>query len=85
MVKDIVLGATTRSTLTSIQRSRESADQTSARLATGLRVSRSIDNPQNYFTAQALRNTSSNFDRLLDRMALGVRTIQEAINGTETL
>ena len=85
MVRDVVIGATIKSTLTSIQRTRESLDRTSERLATGLRVNRPIDQPQNFFQASYLQNTASDYTNLLDKMALGVRTIQGAIAGVETI
>lgn len=85
MVDRIVLGATVKSTLTSIQRTRESADQTSLRLATGKRVNSALDQPQNFFQASYLQNTASDYTRLLDNMALGVRTIQGAMAGVETI
>lgn len=85
MVNDIVIGATVKSTLTSIQRSREALDRTSERIATGKRVNRPTDQPQNFFTANSLNSTANNYNRLLDKMGLGVRTIQEALIGLEAI
>jgi flagellin-like hook-associated protein FlgL len=85
MVRDVVPGAAIKSTLTSIQRSREALDRTSERLATGLRVNRAIDQPQNFFSAYELNATAGNFSKLLDKMNLGVRTIQQALAGVEQL
>ncbi len=85
MGSDIVVGATIKSTLTSIQRAREDLDRTSLRLATGKKVNAATDQPQNFFTANALNNRADIFSRVLDSMNVGVRTIQEAITGTETI
>ncbi len=85
MVREVVVGAAIKSTLTSIQRSRERLDATSERLATGLKVNRPIDQPQNFFQASYLQNTATDYTKLLDKMALGVRTIQNAITGVETI
>jgi len=85
MVRDVVIGAAVKSTLTSIQRAREDLDRTSERLATGLRVNRATDQPQNFFQAYQLNATANNFNQLLDKMSLGVRTIQQAAIGTETI
>lgn len=85
MVDNIVVGATVKSTLTSIQRARENLDRTSERLASGKRVNRATDQPQNFFTASALNTTASNFNRLLDKMNLGVQTINQAIAGIEAI
>ncbi len=85
MVRDVVIGAAVKSTLTSIQRAREDVDRTSERLATGLRVNHATDQPQNFFQAYELSATADNFTKLLDKMALGVRTIQQAAIGVEQL
>ena len=85
MGSDIVVGATVKSTLTSIQRAREDLDRTSLRLSTGKKVNAATDQPQNFFTASALNNRADIFSRVLDNLSVGVRTIQEAITGTETI
>ena len=85
MVREVVAGAVIKSTLTSIQRSREALDDTSLRLATGKRVNTALDSPRNFFQASYLRNDAADYTRLLDNMVLGVRTIQEAITGVEAL
>ena len=85
MGNDIVVGATIKSTLTSIQRARENVDRTSERLATGKKVNRPLDQPQNFFQASALNFRANNFNKLMDGMSLGLRTIEQAITGTETI
>ena len=85
MPNDIVINSALRNTLTSLKRSQETFDQTSNRLATGRRVSKPTDQPQNFFASFALNNRAGNYNRLLDRMGTGVRTIQEALIGIETI
>lgn len=85
MVRDVVIGAAMKSTLTSIQRTRERVDQASLRLSTGLKVNSALDQPQNFFQASYLQNTANDYSKLLDNMNLGVRTIQNAITGVETI
>lgn len=84
-MRDVVVGAAMKSTLTSIQRARENLDRTSERLATGLKVNRATDQPQNFFSAFQLNSTASNFTSLLDKMNIGVRTIQQAAAGVEQI
>ncbi|HPF78338.1 MAG TPA: hypothetical protein PLF01_03500 [Alphaproteobacteria bacterium] len=85
MGNDFVIGATVKSTLTSIQRSREALERTSERLATGKKVNRATDQPQNFFKASALNHTASNYTRLLDRIGTGIRTVQQAFTGLEAI
>lgn len=85
MVNDIVVGATVKSTLTSIRKAREDVDQTSLRLATGRRVNSALDQPTNFFKSSALQNTAQGYDNLLDGIGLGIRTIQQALTGIETI
>ncbi len=85
MGNDIVVGATVKSTLTSIQRARENLDRTSLRLATGKEVNSPIDQPQNFFQSTALTQRANDFNKLFDSMSIGVRTIQQALTGLETI
>ena len=85
MVNDIVPGAVVKSTLTSIQRAREDVDRASLRLATGKRVNSVLDQPSNFFKSASLNNTAGNYDRLLDNMGLGIRTVQQALTGIEAI
>lgn len=85
MGSDIVINSALRNTLTSIRRSQETIDQSSLRLATGNRVNSPLDQPQNFFQASDLLRTNQNFNSILDRSAIGVRTIQETLSGLETI
>jgi len=83
MVSNIVLSSAERSTLASIIRTQRTVDTVTARLASGLRIDSAIDDPQNFFTARALRNTASDFNSLLDGIGQSIRTIELAANGVE--
>ena len=85
MTNDIVLSSVIRSTVNSIQRTQETFDRTSARLATGKRVNSALDQPQNFFAAKALTNRASDFSRLLDGIGQSIRTIEEAEIGTRAI
>ncbi len=81
---EIVVNSASRATLLSLQSTSRSIDLTSLRLSTGLKVNTALDNPQNFFASSALKNESSDFNRLLDGIGQSARTIQTALHGVET-
>ena len=85
MANDIVLGAALRSNLLTLQSTQRSIDITQLRLATGKKVNSALDNPQNFFTSQALSNRASDLTRLLDGIGQSIKTIQEAEKGITAL
>ena len=85
MVNDIVLNSVIRSTVNSIQRTQETFDRTSARLATGKRVNEALDQPQNFFAARALTHRADDLSRLLDGIGQSIRTIEETLIGVDAL
>ena len=85
MVSNVILSSALRSTLNSIDRTQETIDVITQRLASGLKVNSAIDDPQNFFTARALRNVSTDYNRLLDGLGQSLRVIQEAIIGVEAV
>jgi len=85
MSSDIVLTSALRNNLLSLQNTQRLIDNTQQRLATGLRVSSALDNPQNFFAAQSLNNRASDLGRLLDGISQSIRTIEEADNGITAL
>ena len=85
MVSNVILSSALRSTLNSIDRTQQTIDVITERLASGLKVNSAIDDPQNFFTARALRNVSSDYNRLLDGLGQSLRVIQEAIIGLEAV
>lgn len=85
MSSDIVLTAALRNNLLSLQNTQRLIDQTQLRLATGLKVNSALDNPQNYFTSEALNNRAADLTRLLDGIGQSIRTIEEANTGVTAL
>ena len=69
----------------SLQGTQRLIDDVQLRLATGLKVASSLDNPQNFFSAQRLNNRASDLSRLLDGISQAIRTIEEASNGVVAL
>ncbi len=84
-MSDVVLSSALRSNLLSLQNTQRLIDTTQQRLATGLKVSSALDNPQNFFTSQALSNRSSDLTRLLDGIGQSIRTIEAADKGVTAL
>ena len=85
MVSNVILSSALRSTLNSIDRTQQTIDVITERLASGLKINSAIDDPQNFFTARALRNVSSDYNRLLDGLGQSLRVIQEAVIGLEAV
>jgi flagellin-like hook-associated protein FlgL len=81
----IVLSAGIRSNLLQLQQTSDLITQTQTRLATGKRVNSALDNPNNYFTAQALDNRAGDLNNLLDSMSTAINTIGAANNGISAI
>lgn len=80
-----ILTPTLLNQLTAIKRAQRAVDETSLRLATGLKVNSALDNPQNFFESKDLKNRAADLTRLLDGINQSIRTVEEAINGTEAI
>ena len=74
-----------RSNLLSLNNTQNLINSTQNRLATGLKVSSALDNPQNFFQAQGLNNRASDLSRLQDSMRIGVRTLEAADKGIKAM
>lgn len=85
MANDAVLSASSRANLLSLQNTQRAIDITQLRLATGKKVNSALDNPQSFFTAQALSNRASDLTRLLDGIGQSIQTITEADKGVSAL
>jgi flagellin-like hook-associated protein FlgL len=68
-----------------LQKTSELITNTQSKLASGIRVNSSLDNPINFFTAQGLTNRASDLGSLLDSMSSGISTIQAANNGITSI
>src|SRR6195952_554700 len=81
----IVLSASVRQNLLSLQSTADLLATTQNRLSTGKKVNTALDNPTNYFTAASLDNRSSDINNLLDGIGNGVQVLQAANTGITSL
>jgi len=81
----IVLSASVRQNLLSLQSTADLLSTTQNRLATGKKVNTALDNPTNYFTAASLDNRASDINNLLDGIGNGVQVLQAANTGISSL
>jgi flagellin-like hook-associated protein FlgL len=85
MANDVVLGSALRTNLLSLQRTQSGIDKIQNILATGLKVSSALDNPQNFFAAKGLSDRASDLTRLLDGIGQSISTIQAADRGASAV
>src|SRR6202161_3433764 len=81
----IVLSASVRQNLLSLQSTAALLATTQNDLATGNKVNSALDNPTNFFTAQSLNNRASDIGNLLDGIGNGVQVLQAANTGLTSL
>ena len=81
----IVLSASVRQNLLSLQSTAQLLATTQNNLATGKKVNSALDNPTNFFTAQGLDNRASDISNLLDGIGNGVQVLQAANTGITSL
>ncbi|HLG83402.1 MAG TPA: flagellar protein, partial [Bradyrhizobium sp.] len=81
----IVLSASVRQNLLSLQSTASLLATTQNDLATGNQVNSALDNPTNFFTAQSLNNRASDIGNLLDSIGNGVQVLQAANTGITSL
>jgi flagellin len=81
----IVLSASVRQNLLSLQSTANLLATTQERLSTGKKVNSALDNPTNFFTAQGLDNRASDISNLLDGIGNGVQILQAANTGITSL
>src|SRR6202165_5855358 len=84
-MSSIVLSASVRQNLLSLQSTADLLATTQNRLSTGKKVTSALDNPTNYFTAQSLDNRASDINNLLDGIGSGVQVLQAANTGLTSL
>ena len=82
---DITINSAVRANLQTLQGTAKLMEQTQNRLATGLKVSSAIDNPQSFFTASGLSARAGDMSALLDSMSLGVQTLKAADEGIKSI
>src|SRR3984893_7709674 len=81
----IVLSASVRQNLLSLQSTADLLATTQSRLATGKKVNTALDNPTNFFTAASLDNRASDINNLLDGIGNGVQVLQADNTGISSL
>ncbi|MFT4121521.1 DUF1522 domain-containing protein [Bradyrhizobium sp.] len=84
-MSNIVLSASVRQNLLSLQSTADLLATTQERLSTGKKVNSALDNPTNFFTAQGLDNRASDISNLLDGINNGVQVLQAANTGITSL
>ncbi len=81
----IVLSASVRQNLLSLQSTASLLATTQNDLSTGNKVNTALDNPTEFFTAQGLNNRASDINNLLDGIGNGVQVLQAANTGITSL
>jgi flagellin-like hook-associated protein FlgL len=81
----IVLSASVRQNLLSLQSTADLLSTTQNRLSTGKKINTALDNPTNFFTAQGLDNRAHDISNLLDGIGNGVQVLQAANTGITSL
>ena len=84
-MSSIVLSASVRQNLLSLQSTASLLATTQNDLATGNKVNSALDNPTSFFTAAALNNRASDINNLLDSIGNGVQVLQAANTGITSL
>ena len=84
-MSNVVLSASVRQNLLSLQQTANLLATTQEHLATGKKVNSALDNPTNYFTAQGLDARASDIGNLLDSIGNGVQILQAANTGITSL
>ena len=84
-MSNIVLTASVRQNLLSLQSTADLLATTQGRLSTGKKVNTALDNPTNFFTAASLDNRASDINNLLDSIGNGVQVLQAANTGITSL
>jgi flagellin len=85
IMSNVVLSASVRQNLLSLQSTADLLSTTQNRLATGKKVNSALDNPTNFFTAAGLDSRASDINNLLDGIGNGVQILQAANTGITSL
>ncbi len=85
MTTDVALSQSLRNNLLSLQNTSDLIDDVTKRLATGRKVNDALDDPLNFFTSQSLTNRAGDLSRLLDGIGQSISTIENSLNGVESI
>lgn len=80
-ISDISLTAGMRSNLLQLQNTSKLIDRTQERLSTGKKVNSALDNPTNFFAAQAAQNRAADFATRKDGMGEAIQAAKAADSG----
>jgi flagellin len=84
-MSQITLTSGMRQNLFSLQTTQQLLETTQKRLASGLRVNKAVDDPINYFTAQAHNQRADDLSSRKDEMAESIQLINAANEGVESI
>jgi len=84
-VNDVSLTSGMRSNLLQLQGTSKLIDRTQERLSTGKQVNSALDNPTNFFAAQAHVNRASDFSVRKDGMSEAIQTVKAADAGISAI
>ncbi|HEY3308056.1 MAG TPA: flagellin [Desulfuromonadaceae bacterium] len=84
-VSDISLTSGMRNNLLGLQKTASNLATTQERLSSGKKVNSALDNPTNFFAAQAANNRASDLHDRKDGMSEAVQTIKSADNGISAI
>ncbi len=82
---DVTLTSGMRNNLLQLQGTSKLIDRTQERLSTGKKVNSALDNPTNFFAAQAAVNRAADFAIRKDGMAEGIQTVKAADAGISAI
>ena len=81
----IVLSASVRQNLLSLQSTADMLGTVQNKLATGRKVNSALDNPKSFFTASGLNNRASDLSNLLDDMGQSIQVLKAADQGITSI
>ena len=81
----IVLSASVRQNLLSLQSTADMLGTVQNKLATGRKVNSALDNPKSFFTASGLTNRASDLSNLLDDMGQSIQVLKAADQGITSI
>ena len=84
-INDISLTAGMRSNLLQLQGTAKLIDRTQERLSTGKQVNTALDNPTNFFAAQAHMNRASDFSVRKDAMSEAIQNVKASDAGISAI
>ena len=85
MADNIVLSASIRANLLSLQSTNSLMDKTQLNLSTGKKVNSALDNAVSFFTAKSLTDRASDLNSLLDSMGQSISSLNQANTSATSL